>query len=187
MPQPQIVQTENGPMQVDRSGAATPIIDVTTGRPVTPRGTEKALPTSAAQKLFENQQNLRRAEQALSAVESNPDATGVKGYLPDPILQRVDPKGTETRAAVADLGSLIIHDRSGAAVTAAEYPRLRPFIPLATDNAETAKKKLNRFVTEYRKTVKEAQDFYKESGYKVPDVLQPSSSGASGGWSIKEK
>jgi len=143
---------------------------------------EKALPVSAAQKLMENQQNLRRAEQALALIEGkrvgdvqgDPNATGVKGYTPDAILQRTDPNGVPTRAAIGDLGSLIIHDRSGAAVTAAEFPRLRPFIPVVTDAPETVKKKLSRFVSEYRKVTQEAQDFYKESGYKVPDVLQPS-------------
>jgi hypothetical protein len=180
-PQPQIVQTENGPMQVDRSGQATPIVGPD-GKPVTPKSTEKALPVSAAQKLMENQQNLRRAEQALALisgqkvgdVQGDPNATGVKGYAPDAILQRTDPNGVPTRAAIGDLGSLVIHDRSGAAVTAAEFPRLRPFIPLVTDSPEVAKQKLSRFVTEYRKVVQEARDFYKESGYKVPDVLQPS-------------
>lgn len=180
-PVPQIVQTENGPMQVGRDGRATPIIGPD-NQPVKPKGTERALPTSAAQKLMENQQNLRRAEQALALASGQqtagvggvPDAvgdknaTGLKGFLPDAVLQRIDPEGVDTRAAIADLGSLVIHDRSGAAVTAAEFPRLRPFIPQATDDSETVKKKLGRFVTEYRNVVNEASDFYKESGYKVP-------------------
>lgn len=180
-PQPQIVQTPDGPMQVDRSGKATPIVGPD-GKQVAPKSTEKALPVSAAQKLMENQQNLRRAEQALGLisgqkvgdVQGDPNATGVKGYAPDAILQRTDPNGVSTRAAIGDLGSLIIHDRSGAAVTAAEFPRLRPFIPLVTDAPDVAKRKLSRFVSEYQKQVQETKDFYKESGYKVPDVLQPS-------------
>jgi len=143
---------------------------------------EKALPVSAAQKLMENQQNLRRAEQALALisgqkvgdVQGDPNATGVKAYAPDAILQRTDPNGVSTRAAIGDLGSLVIHDRSGAAVTAAEFPRLRPFIPLVTDSPDVAKRKLSRFVSEYQKQVQETKDFYKESGYKVPNVLQPS-------------
>ena len=59
-------------------------------------------------------------------------------------LNRLDPKGTVTRAAIADIGSMIMHDRSGAAVTASESPRLKPFIPLITDSVDTAKKKLER-------------------------------------------
>jgi hypothetical protein len=171
-PQPQIVQTESGPMQVDRSGRAQPIIGPD-GRPVTPKSTEKALPTSAAQKLMENQQNLRRAEQALSLItgadpSGDKNATGWKGYVPDFALQRLDPEGVKTRAAISDIGSLVIHDRSGAAVTASEFPRLRPFIPRAEDDPKTAKTKLERFVQEYKAVVDEASDFYRSSGYRVP-------------------
>jgi hypothetical protein len=181
-PQPQIVQTDNGPMIMDRSGNARPVVGPD-GQPVKGKSTEKALPTSAAAKLMENQQNLRRAEQALALVsgedigemKGDSSATGWKGYVPNVILNRADPKGVDARAAIADLGSLVIHDRSGAAVTAAEFPRLRPFIPAATDDAVTVKKKLARFASEYRAVVEEASEFYKASGYKVPDdALKPS-------------
>ena len=56
----------------------------------------------------------------------------------------MNPEGTEARAGVADIGSIVLHDRSGAAVTAAESPRLMPFIPLATDDNATVIKKLTR-------------------------------------------
>lgn len=163
------------------------------GETLKSKSTEKALPVSAAQKLIENQQNLRRAEQALALVrgediknekgeiiaKGDKNATGAKNYLFDALVQRIDPKGVDTRAAIGDLGSLIIHDRSGAAVTAAEFPRLRPFIPMPTDDRKTAEKKLLRFTEEYRKQVSETSDFFKESGYKVPtETLRPS--GATG-------
>jgi hypothetical protein len=184
MPQPQIVQTENGPMQVDRSGAATPIIDVTTGRPVTPRSTEKALPSSLSNKYLENVQNLRKAETAVSLLEGkdvgtfkgDKQATGGKGLLSnmgvigDKALNWMDPAGVDTRAAIGDLGSMVIHDRSGAAVTAAEFPRLRPFIPLASDSPAVALKKSKRFVQEYKAEVEAQREFFSASGYKVPPV-----------------
>lgn len=164
----------------------------------------RPLPTSAAQKLMENQQNLRRAEQALQLVsgqditdengevmlKGDKQATGWKGVLPEFILQRVDSAGVTTRAAIADLGSLIIHDRSGAAVTAAEFPRLRPFVPRPTDDQATVQQKLVRFVDEYRKVVAEAADFYVQSGYRVPtNALKPSgaNAGAVGSWDGKER
>jgi hypothetical protein len=96
-------------------------------------------------------------------------ATGWKGFMPDTVLQRADPQGVPTRAAIGDLGSLIIHERSGAAVTAAESPRLRPFIPQVTDDPSTAKVKLKRFVQVYKEMIDDQKSFYKESGYKVPD------------------
>ena len=64
--------------------------------------------------------------------------------MPGFALNRMDPSGVEARAGVADIGSLVLHDRSGAAVTAAEAPRLVPFIPLPTDDNATVIKKLTR-------------------------------------------
>ena len=136
----------------------------------------KPLPISAATALMANQQSLRRAQEAQALLNGmnvgeavgDKEATGWKGYAPDAMLQRMDPQGIDTRAAIADLGSLVIHDRSGAAVTALEFPRLQPFIPSPKDDPATARKKLNRFVMEYQNIVDEQTGFYKESGYKVP-------------------
>lgn len=149
---------------------------------VEPRPKIKQLPSSLSGALLENRSNLAKAQDALALVKGNTivnasgemvkgakDSTGWKGYLPEGLLQRIDPEGVAPRAAVADLGSMIIHDRSGTAVTAAEYPRLKPFIPKETDNQETVVKKLTRFVGEYERITREAAEFYAESGYKVPE------------------
>ena len=80
----------------------------------------------------------------VSGQKGSKSATGFKAYAPDIALNRLDPAGTVTRAAIADIGSMIMHDRSGAAVTVSESPRLKPFIPLITDDAATALKKLER-------------------------------------------
>lgn len=61
------------------------------------------------------------------------------------ILNKVDPKGVEARAAVADVGSGEIHDRTGAAMSVHESTRLKPFVPEGTDDYEPARKKLLRF------------------------------------------
>lgn len=143
--------------------------------------TGKPLPAAAAKGLLENQTNLRRAQAAIKLMQGetvgdaagDPNATGWKGFLPTPVLQRVDPSGVATRAAIADLGSLVLHDRSGAAVTAAEMPRLAPFIPAATDDPATVRKKLAQFVRNYQDEVGQQIDFYKASGYNVPaDTLR---------------
>lgn len=138
--------------------------------------TGKPLPASASKALLENSTNLRRAQEALTLIEGkkvgdiqgDPEATGWKGFAPNGLLNRMDPAGVPTRAAIADLGSLVIHDRSGAAVTAAEFPRLAPFIPQATDDAKTVKDKLRKFVRNYQDIVGESVDFYRASGYNVP-------------------
>lgn len=104
----------------------------------------KPIPTQINQAIIKNVQTLRQLDDTIALLGKNPDATGYKGYLPNVVLSRVDPEGVDARAGIADIGSLVIHERSGAAVTAAESPRLMPFIPLATDDNATAIKKLKR-------------------------------------------
>lgn len=145
----------------------------------------KILPSTPAKAILENRENYDKAAKALALISGNTiamnngqiikgdkNATGMKGFLPDKILQRTDSAGVSTRAIIADLGSLVIHDRSGAAVTASEYPRLAPFIPTVTDDPAVAKKKLERFVAEYQTLMQENEDFYRESGYRVPDYKE---------------
>jgi hypothetical protein len=140
----------------------------------------KPLPAPVSKALLENTQNLRRARNALTliqggkvgALQGDPNATGYKGYAPDFALQRLDPAGVDTRAAIADLGSLIIHDRSGAAVTASEYPRLVPFIPRDKDEPSVAEKKLKRFIQEYEAVQQDYEGMYSEDqGYRLPKNL----------------
>ncbi len=139
----------------------------------------RPMPSSAAGGLLENRRNARRAVDALALLngetlpggtQGDPNATGLKGYLPNQILNRLDPAGVDTRAAIADLGSMVINDRSGAAVTAAEFPRLAPFIPSEKDDPETARKKLQNFARNYGAIVNDTEEFYRASGYNVPDA-----------------
>lgn len=130
------------------------------------------------------QNNLKQlgiVQEALNAITAHPDAVGLKGYIPDVILNRMDPKGSGARMAIADLGSLEIRDRSGAAVTAAEFPRLAPFIPNDTDDPKTVVAKLNRF---YRILQEETEmlrsSFGPDMGYRgFSPSLQPPNTEAS--------
>ncbi len=160
--------TKTGELEPIKGGPADPTVKGDGGRP---------MPTSAANGLLANQANLREAERALAlvsgqelpgGVKGDKEATGWKNILPNQALNRLDPAGVETRAAISNLGSLVIHDRSGAAVTAAEFPRLAPFIPSSTDDPETARKKLGLFVQNYKALVSDQVAFFRESGYRVP-------------------
>lgn len=160
--------------------------------------TGKPLPAAAAKGVLENQTALRQVEKALAlmdgqtvgSAQGDPSATGWKGYTPDFILNRMDPAGTATRALIADIGSLKIHDRSGAAVTVFETPRLKPFIPSVTDSPATVKEKLQLFRDNYQAIMDDAAGFYRASGFNVPALPmegQPAQSGApaaASGWSI---
>jgi len=77
------------------------------------------------------------------------NAMGARNILPDAVRQYTDPNGVVARATVANIGSLKLHDRSGAAITASEFPRLKPFIPSMTDKVEAVKNKLGKMREEY--------------------------------------
>jgi hypothetical protein len=173
-------QTDQGLLLIDpRTGTAMPVLGPN-GKVAAKPTTTKPLPPSAADGFIKNQENLRQAQKALDLIsgknvgEATGDvaATGVKGYLPNVLLNQVDPSGVDVRAAIADIGSMMIHTRSGAAVSASEFPRLQPFVPSVRDDAETAKKKLRLFVQNYKAIQDDQEQFYQDSGYNVPK-LQP--------------
>jgi hypothetical protein len=179
-PKGQIVQTDQGVMLVDpRTGQSIAAMGPE-GKPLTKP--LKDIPAAVNTSILTNSQNLNKINQALDLLggrnvgdlKGDQAATGWKGYIPQPVLNRADPKGIDARAMIADIGSLIIHDRSGAAVTAAESPRLMPFIPLVTDDNATARKKLVRFKQIYEQEQQAYLDAYsKDQGYKTPKVPTP--------------
>jgi hypothetical protein len=105
-------------------------------------------PPSAAQQkaMADNEASMNFIDEALADVDKNPDAFGLKNTLPEGLTQRLPGAGFSggvgTRASVMNIGSRVIHDRSGASTTVAEMPRLAPFIPNPTDSAETVKTKM---------------------------------------------
>lgn len=106
----------------------------------------KMAPVHAQKAVIGAATSMKKIDDAIAALEAEPKegATGFKGYLPNVALNRMYPEGTAARAALADVGSLLIHDRSGAAVTVSETPRLLPFVPQITDDKKTALTKLRR-------------------------------------------
>jgi hypothetical protein len=95
------------------------------------------------QAVASNNQQLGLIDDALSELEAYPQGVGLTRGM-DAADQRIDPQGIAVRAAIANIGSMIIHDRSGAAVTAAESPRLKPFIPSVRDTAAAIRIKLTK-------------------------------------------
>lgn len=146
---PQYMETTEGVVALPKRLApgAAPVGQVVMGPSGAPLEKKQSTPQYVVQAITGNAKSLSSIDAALGSLSTpaGKDAVGMKGYLPNSMLNRMFPSGTETRANISDVGSLILHDRSGAAVTAAESPRLMPFIPLATDDAATAKKKLTRF------------------------------------------
>jgi hypothetical protein len=155
---PQYIETDAGLVALPKKLAQgqAPVATPVTGADGQPLGKPlKQIPASVNTAILANNQSLNQIDRALTllggkdvgSMKGDKAATGVKGYLPNGLLNRVDPQGVDARAEISDIGSLRIHDRSGAAVTLSEAPRLMPFIPLATDDAATVKKKLTRLKT----------------------------------------
>jgi hypothetical protein len=131
----------------------------------------KQIPANINLAIIKNNQGVQQLSDTIKLLEQNPNAVGFKGFVPGAILNRADPEGVNARAGVADIGSLVMHDRSGAAVTASESPRLVPFIPLITDDNATALKKLKRMRTILEGEQKGLTETYsKDQGY-VPNPV----------------
>ena len=127
----------------------------------------KPIPEKMSSAILQNHQSINKLDDALDLLEANKNAVGLKGNLGQFLLNNLDPKGIDARAAIADIGSIVLHDRSGAAVSNTEGSRLLPFIPTPSDTYEAAKNKLTRM----RKYAAEEQDalkttYSKEQGYK---------------------
>jgi hypothetical protein len=126
----------------------------------------KRVPPKVAAGYTANKAAITQIDQAIAEIQANKGAMGLKNYLGDDFNQRMDPGGVGVRASVANIGSLKRHDRSGATVTAAESPILKPFIPSVTDNPDAAITKLTKLKQEYQNTNAEIDvEFGEESGY----------------------
>lgn len=138
---------------------------------------QRRVPAKVLSGYSANAASISQIDAAIADIKANPSALGLKNKFGDDINQRLDPKGVAPRARVADIGSLKLHDRSGAAVTASESPRLMPFIPQVTDRAEAAIKKLQLLKEQYQSANDQIDvQFGEESGYvreEAPQQRQP--------------
>ena len=137
----------------------------------------KPIPPQINTAIITNQQSIQKLQDTLKMLDKNPDAVGVKGLLPQGILNRMDEEGMPVRAAIADVGSIVLHQRSGAAVTASEEPRLLPFIPTPSDTYAAAKTKVKRMLN-YAISEQDALrgTYSEDQGYRSNPVLSTSSS-----------
>lgn len=118
--------------------------------------------------VAENRARLADIDAALAEYNKHPESTG--GVLRDladvvPLTataitkydQNKNPSVVPAQAALANIGSLVIHDRSGAAVTVSEYPRLAPFIPAKGDKPEVVRAKLKSLRQQIERLNKEME------------------------------
>jgi hypothetical protein len=139
----------------------------------------KRAPAAVQSGYVANRKSISQIDAAIAAIKANPNAFGLKNTFGDQVNQRLDPGGVGPRAAVANIGSMVIHDRSGAAVTMSEQPRLMPFVPRVTDTAEAAIKKLQLLKEQYAATNAEIDTVFSEDAGYIP-MAGPSQSAPSG-------
>lgn len=167
-----------------RSGTARPVTDQT-GQPIK---AVKPAPQFVVEAIQSNVKATSAIDSAINLLETpqGKKALGLKNLAPGAvgreIINKMDPDGVETRAAVADIGSLEIKNRSGATVTIGEEPRLLPFIPTPTDSDETAKKKLIRLRDALKKDYEVLGEFYPDAVKKGRSAQERMSGGATGSW-----
>lgn len=115
----------------------------------TPKPAKPVNLTAAQQKAVDDSDALLGyIDSAAQSVKDNPKAVGFKTIMPDMALSKLDPEGVATRAAVAGLSAEKVHQLSGAAVSPAEFARLRPYLPASGDTADAVAKKLANLRTE---------------------------------------
>lgn len=146
-------------------------LEVIPGGPADKQEKQKPIPPNINTAIATNDMSIKRIEDALDLLKKNPDAIGLKNLLPGQALDRADPKGVATRSAIGDIGSLVIHDRSGAAVTQTELQRLG-FIPTPTDRSDNAKTKLETMLKWAKMSQQGLSETYSaDQGYKPSPTL----------------
>lgn len=127
----------------------------------------KVLPSGVATQMFGNRSTLSTIKQALGDVAAHPEAFTLWNKIP--YRDFVDkPENVKARAAAANVSSLVIHDRSGAAVTIGEVPRLKPFIPQPGDLPDMVKSKLEELQRQIGLMQEDMASYYGEQGYAIP-------------------
>jgi len=110
---------------------------------------KRDVPSAMQTAFIANNDAMRKIDQAIQAIDSDPGALGAINYLPDALIQRVDPEGVDVRSKIAEVGAAKIHDLSGAAVSESEAKRLKAFVPKPDDNPDAAIKKLLNLRKQY--------------------------------------
>jgi hypothetical protein len=127
------------------------------------------IPPAAANGILGNVSALRKVDAAMAALKGRPSSVGVgTGALGSTFTNLNDPGGTATRAAIAEISATKIHDLSGAAVSAAEFPRLAPFVPLVSDPPDVAAQKLEKFKEVLTQELEQQKQFYGPQNGYVP-------------------
>ena len=149
----------------------------------------KPIPAHINTAISTNDMSIQQIQEALDLIKKNPNAIGLKNYLSDEAIDRADPKGVAARSALSNISSLVIHERSGSAVSASEMQRLG-FIPAKTNTYDAAKTKLEAML-KYAKAQQQGliETYAEDQGYKPNPTLAgknaaPPPAAGAGEWKV---
>ena len=135
-------------------------------------------PASILEKIAANNSIIESANEALSLLDTEAaGGVGVRFGVPFGVGRAFERFGTPEermlRAQVSNVGSQLLAARSGAAISAAEFERLSPFVPAITDNVETIRAKLNSLSRELSRVNRSYQDVMgaQTGGSPIDDIL----------------
>jgi len=136
---------------------------------ITSKSSEMKVPALDRRRFNDIQAAKQRIIAAKRAIEARKESVGLKFQLtPDWMAQRLDPNGVQQRAMLANIGSQFIHDRSGAAVTISEMPRLKPFIASAGDEPGAIGNKLDSMLLNLQEDEDALLDMYTDENGNSP-------------------
>jgi hypothetical protein len=136
-------------------------------------GGNRPLPAAVTQGIVTNNVALQQIDNAIQQIRDHPGAMGMSNALGGSFLKdqfSPDPANIAARATVANLSSMQIHNRTGAAMSKTEWERLRPFLPTDVDNPTTAITKLQGLRRQVELETTQMQTLY---GARVPEGAFP--------------
>lgn len=170
----------------DHGGSETVLAPKVVGTVVP--GPNTRTPAAIQKDIASNRAQLALIDDAAKELNAHPDAVGGKralgdvvpflGGVSDYINQRADTGGVAARGQLANLSSMVIKDRSGAAVTVSEFPRLAPFVPRVGDTPSTIRTKLTKLRQGIETETKLLEQGGGGGGSTAPKTLKPSISRA---------
>lgn len=140
----QVVPTDQGFVQVNpKTGETRPVQGPGGGDQL-----QGKVPPAQAQGYRENRALARKIQNAIDLITASPTSVGMMRGISETADQTFDSEGVPARAALAAVGGQKFHDLSGAAVSASESARLRPYIPTVRDQSGAAVQKLTQMLAE---------------------------------------
>jgi hypothetical protein len=132
----------------------------------------RTLPMGVESEISSNLASISAIDDATAMLKApgGQEAFGIKRGLQNMvgIANRADPENTALRAIVSNIGSMQIKLRSGTAVSATEWPRIRGFIPTVYDSPKEVEDKLKEIRRAISEETSARASYYQQQGYAVP-------------------